>query len=165
MSKILNNNAKFEMLQFDHDKELNYTLNLEKKIIHVLKDLQNKEKIREVCYNHLYHCGSRPGILYRMAKVHRTAINRFPSLRPILSSINWPSYKLAKFPVPLLTPLASNNFTIKDSFSFVEEVSSFDCAHYITNFDIGSLFTNIPLEQTINICVDKLFENNTKVNN
>ena len=29
MYKILNN-AKFEMLQFDYDKELNYVLNLEK---------------------------------------------------------------------------------------------------------------------------------------
>ena len=44
-------------------------------------------------------------------------------------------------------------------------MSSFDCAHYMTSFDIDSLFTNIPLEKTINICVDKLFENNTKVNN
>ena len=43
------------------------------------------------------------------------------------------------------------------------EVSSFDCAHYITSFDIESLFTNIPLEGTMNICVDKLFENKTKV--
>ena len=33
MSKILNNNAKFEMLQFDHDKKLNYILDLEKKIL------------------------------------------------------------------------------------------------------------------------------------
>ena len=48
MSKILNNNAKFEVLQFDHDKELNYILNLEKKIIDVLKDLKNKEEITEV---------------------------------------------------------------------------------------------------------------------
>ena len=31
MCKILNNNPKFEMLQFDHDKELNYILKLEKK--------------------------------------------------------------------------------------------------------------------------------------
>ena len=31
MYKILNNNVKFEMLKFDHDKELNYVLNLEKK--------------------------------------------------------------------------------------------------------------------------------------
>ena len=33
------------------------------------------------------------------------------------------------------------------------------------SFDIESLFTNIPLEETINICVDKLLENNTKVDN
>ena len=31
MYKILNNNVKFEMLKFDHDKELNYVFNLEKK--------------------------------------------------------------------------------------------------------------------------------------
>ena len=35
----------------------------------------------------------------------------------------------------------------------------------MTSSDIQSLFTNIPLEETIKICVDKLFENNTKVNN
>ena len=33
------------------------------------------------------------------------------------------------------------------------------------SFDIESPFTNIPLEKTVNICFDKLFENNTKVNN
>ena len=33
----------------------------------------------------------------------------------------------------------------------------------MTSFDIESLFTNILLEE--NICVDKLFENNAKVNN
>ena len=35
----------------------------------------------------------------------------------------------------------------------------------MTSFDIVSLFTKIPLEEIINICVDKLFENNSKVNN
>ena len=53
MYKILNNNAKFKMLQFDHDKELNYILNLQKKIINVLKDPNNKEEITEVDYNQL----------------------------------------------------------------------------------------------------------------
>ena len=48
MSKILNNNAKFEMLELDHDKKLNYVLNLEKKIVNVLKDLNNKEEIAVV---------------------------------------------------------------------------------------------------------------------
>ena len=90
-------------------------------------------------------------------KVHKHTINT-------PRCINTPSYKLAKFLVLLLT-VTSNNFTIKDLFSFAEEVSSFDCAYYMTSFDIESLFTNIPLEETINICVEKLFENNTKVNN
>ena len=166
MSKIFNNSAKFEILQFDHDhQELNYILNLEKKNINVLKDPNNKVEVTEVDYSHLYPCGSRPGILYGMAKVHKPVTDRCPSLQPILPAINTPSYKLAKFLVLLLTPLTSNDFTIKDSFSFAEEVSSFDCAYYMTSFDIESLFTNIPLEETINICVDKLFENNTKVNN
>ena len=80
MYKILNNNAKFEMLQFDHDKEFNYVLNLEKKVINVLKDLNNKEEITEVDYNYLYPCGSRPGILYGTAKVHNPVTDRCPSL-------------------------------------------------------------------------------------
>ena len=97
--------------------------------------------------------------------MHKPVTDRCPSFRPILFVINTPSYKLAKFLVPLLTLLTSNDYTTKDSFSFAEEVSSFDCAHYMTSFDIESLFTNIPLEETINIRVNKLFENNTKVNN
>ena len=69
MSKILNNNPKFQMLQFDHNKKLSYVLNLEKKKgVNVLKDLSNKEEITEVDYNHLCPCGSHPGILYCMAK-------------------------------------------------------------------------------------------------
>ena len=72
MSKILNNNARFEMLQFDHDKELNYFLNLEKKLVDVLKDLKNKE----VDYNHLYPCSFNLDILYGIAKVNKPVINQ-----------------------------------------------------------------------------------------
>ena len=110
MSKTLNNNVMFEIFQFDHDKELNYILNLQRKIINVLKDLTNKEEITEVDYNHPYPCGSRPGILYGIAKVHKPVTDRCLSLRPIISLINTPSYKLDKFLVPLLTPLTTSAF-------------------------------------------------------
>ena len=53
LSKLLNNITKFELLQFDHDKEMNCILNLKKKIINFLTDLNNKEKITDVDYNHL----------------------------------------------------------------------------------------------------------------
>ena len=87
-----------------------------------------------------------------MAKVHKPVTDFCPSFRPILSVINTLSYKLAKYFVLLLTPLTSNDYTIKDSFSFAEEVSSFDCTHYIASSDTESLFTNILLEEAINIC-------------
>ena len=54
---------------------------------------------------------------------------------------------------------------IKDSFSFAKEVSSIDCGHYLISFDIKSLFINIPLQDIINICVDKLCKNQAKFNN
>ena len=57
------------------------------------------------------------------------------------------------------------NYVLKDSFSFAEEMSSFDCAHFMTSFNNESLFTKILLEETINICVDKLLSWKTKANN
>ena len=68
MSKIFNKNSKFELLQLDSDKELNYILNLEKKITNVLKDLKSKE---EVDYNHLHLSDSCLGISYHLTKVHK----------------------------------------------------------------------------------------------
>ena len=37
---------------------------------------------------------------------------------PILSAINTPTYKLAKFLVPILKSLTSNEYTVKESFAF-----------------------------------------------
>ena len=99
-----------------------------------------------------------------MSKVYKPEIGRGPSLRPVLSAINTP-YKLAIFLVPLLKSLTWNDYTINDSFSFAEEVYSFDCAHYLTSFDIESLFTNIQLEETTKICVDKFFKTKMINNN
>ena len=35
----------------------------------------------------------------------------------------------------------------------------------MASLDIESLFTNIPLEETISVCCDSLFSNDAKVNN
>ena len=74
-------------------------------------------------------------------------------------------YKLAIFLAPLLKSLTSNDYTINDSFSFAEEVSSFDCVYYLTSFDIELLYTNIQLEETTKICVDKFFKTKIIKNN
>ena len=54
----------------------------------------------------------------------------------------------------------TNEFTLKCSFDFAEEVVSYDHNLCMDNLDVESLFTNIPLEETIKNCVNDLFSNN-----
>ena len=70
--------------------------------------------------------------------------------------------EVAKFFVPLLHPISSNPLTVTDTFSFVKEIPilPFNTNNVImASFDITSLFTNIPLDETIDIIVNKCFSN------
>ena len=80
-----------------------------------------------------------------------------PPFRPILSAINAPSYKIAKFLTPLLAKLTKNEFVSKDSFEFARVVRNQNPDLFMASFDIDSLFTNVPLDETIDISVKKLF--------
>ena len=95
--------------------------------------------------------------MYGSYKVHKASVGNCPPFRPIFSALNTPTYKLAKFLVPILKPLTTNEFTVKDSFHFAEEIV--DQQHlFIGSLDVDSLFTNIPLEETFEICTNELFK-------
>ena len=76
-----------------------------------------------------------------------------------------PTCKLGKFLVLILEPLPTNKYTIKNSFTFSEELQSFDSKLVMTRFDIELLFTNITLLETIELCVENLFQDRTHVEN
>ena len=80
-----------------------------------------------------------------------------PKLRPILSAINSPTYKLSQYMNKLLKPFTTNQYTAKDSFSFTTDISKQDTAMYMSSLDVDSLFTNIPLKETVKICSNLLF--------
>ena len=111
----------------------------------------------------LKQVGTRSGITYGLRKVHEDIINNCPSFWPIFSKINTRTYKLAKFLVPILKSLTSNEYTVKDLFAFAEETVKQDSQFFMGNLDVDFLFTNIPLEETIDICLNTLFENMEKV--
>ena len=99
--------------------------------------------------------------MYGLPKVHKP---NFP-LRPIISAIGTHSYKLAKFLVPLLRPFSTNTFTINDTFTFVKELRELKINTndvIMASFDVKSLFTNIPLDETINIIINKCFASATR---
>ena len=59
--------------------------------------------------------------------------------------------------------MTSNEYTVKDSFTFTEEIFEQDSGFFIGSLDADPVFTNIPLEETIDICADTLFENTKTV--
>ena len=158
MKLTLADTSKFKKIQIDDSKVLNHLIHMENKIVELLKRLKEKQEISDKVYKELYPTGSKPGILYGLCKIHKSIVDGVPPFRPILSAIGTPTYKLAKFFVPLLEPLTYNQYTIKDSFSFCEELKHFNTNLIMASFDIESLFTKIPLQETIDLCVQKLFE-------
>ena len=151
MKNILNDGAKFHKVYIDNDKILNQLIHMESRVTDVFKNLRDKKEISIKQDQDLSPSGSRPGIMYGLAKVHKIVTDGLPSFRAILSTIGTPTNKLAKFLVPMLEPLTTNQYTIKDSFTFAEELQSFDPKLVVTSFDIESLFTNIPLQETIDL--------------
>ncbi|KAG0425394.1 hypothetical protein DMUE_6035, partial [Dictyocoela muelleri] len=98
-----------------------------------------------------------PDVLYGLPKIHKPNI----PLRPIISAINSPNYNLAKFLVPILDPLTKTQYTLTDTIDFIIclNSSSFGTC-FMTSFDIESLYTNLPISETINIITNELFHNN-----
>ena len=83
-----------------------------------------------------------------------------------MSAIGTATYKLAKFLLPFLTQLTKNGYTATDSFHLAEEICKQDPNLYMASLHVDSLFTNIPLDKTIDICIDSLCkddENNPKI--
>ena len=129
----------------------------ENRLVRFLRDTLLKQKIiTEEVYRQLFPSGSVAGVLYGLPKVHK---DNFPA-RPILSAIGTYNYNLAKFLVPILQPFAVGQYTVKDSFAFVSEITAYktDFDLVMASFDVSSLFTNVPLDECVDLCVDLLFE-------
>ena len=112
---------------------------MENRISFVLQKLKEKNQILDEKYKDLHSVGSRPGILYGRAKIHKPIKDSVPRFPPILSDIGTPTYQIARFFVLLLAPLTSNEYIIKNPFSFSEELSTFDSNLVMASFDIESL--------------------------
>ena len=67
--------------------------------------------------------------------------------------------------MPILSPFTVNEFTVHDLFSFAEEVLNLDVNCIMASLDVESLFINIPLDETIENCINDLFSNNATVHN
>ena len=99
--------------------------------------------------------GSRAGVLYGLPKIHKDGI----PIRPIISAVNTYNYELAKYLVEILSPLVNNEFTVRDTYEFVNKASNLnpEIDRFMASFDVDSLFTNVPTKETIDLILDLAF--------
>ena len=105
----------------------------------------------------------KPGIpprIYGLPKIHKQGI----PLRPIVNSIGSPNYHLAKYLARILKPFVGGTaHHVKNSYDFVKTVQqiSINAEDILVSFDVKSLFTKVPLEDTLEE-LGKIFPHETK---
>ena len=152
--EILNDESKFKLLNEDP------TIKREGQLKRFLCKLNKNYKnfFSKSDYENIYPKGSVPARIYGLPKIHKQ-FSTVPPFRPVVSSIGTFNYHLARYLGSLLTPILPMEYAAKDTFTFVQELKEVSLRNkYMVSFDVCSLFTNIPLDETINIAVDLIFE-------
>ena len=147
------------------NKEIRHLLDIGSSIQNCLDSLLDNTYLPKEDYKFLKPIGAKPGIMYGLCKVHKynSSTNKIPPFRLILSAIGTATYNFAKFFVPILKEFTVKKYTLSDLFSFCKEIKDQDSSLCMVSFDIQSLLINIPLGKTINICVERAFQNKRKV--
>ena len=101
--------------------------------------------------------------MYGLCQVQKQEVHGCSPFRSILSALKTPTYNLVTFLVPILDTLTKNEYTVKDSFHFAEEICEQDPSLSMGSLDVDSLFTSIPLDETIDIYISQVFENTDTV--
>ena len=93
--------------------------------------------------------------LVRSFKMHKDNV----PLRPILCSIGSLTYQCASWLSKSLKELRRHPSTAKDTFHFIKMIADHElgCNHITCSCDVKNLFTNIPVDFTVNLILDKVF--------
>lgn len=103
--------------------------------------------------------------LYGVVKIHKEDC----PVRPIVSTVNSPTSELVKFITKILTVSFQeyNQFSIKNSAIFAAKVNDLQLpdGYVLVSLDVVSLFTNIPLQLTIDVITEEwqLIQDNTDI--
>ena len=155
----LTSSRKFKKLKDDP------TLLREGHLQRVLRNSKKNEEIDNIIYYKIYPRGSQPARIYVLPKMHKVQDHSStPPLWPIVSSIGTYNYNVAKYLCTLLNHHIPDDYCACDTFTFVSEVTSLHTLNkFMVSFDVESLFTNIPLIESIDLAVDHIMKGNANI--
>ena len=157
--EVVNDSSKFKKL--DGDK----TVTRETKLQKFLLKLKKKGFFNEIDYTKVYPTGSSVARIYGLPKMHKlkSAVDKL-KVRPIVSCIKAYNYGLSSYLAKMVNPLIPKDFCADDTFSFIQDVRNIDTHDcFMVSYDVTSLFTNIPLDETIQLAVDLVFESQPNI--
>ena len=102
--------------------------------------------------------------MYSTAKIHKLKddeledISKHP-IRRIVSIIGTATYFTAKYLPKLLAPLSTSKYTVNNSKEFIERLKKIKLqnGYEMISFDVVNLFTNVPLNKTIDLILRKVY--------
>ncbi|XP_068229086.1 uncharacterized protein [Palaemon carinicauda] len=98
-----------------------------------------------------------PGYLYGNVKTHKQG----NLLQPIISQCPTPTYQLAKKLNTILTPYVPDQHCVASSAEFLERIKDVRGEGVIASMDVESLFTNVPVDETIDLIADRVYRDET----
>ena len=144
--------------QFYKECSENLTLKHHQIIQELVTELLEKEFISEQTYTFLSSGGKRTSVFYILPKIHKNLEN--PPGRPIVSSIDCPTERISMMLDMILQPLLlTTKSYIKDTPDFLRKLSKeiiLEEENFFT-LDVSSLYTNIPLEESLQIMEKEFF--------
>jgi len=132
----------------------------EERVVTTLQRLRDNESISEELYGKLKPLGSQPARLYGLAKVHKNAT----PVRPVLSMPGSSYYNIATCVAGWLSAvdecgINSSTKQISDCLGHIE----LEEEEELVSFDVSSLYTNVPVLESINVCAELLFSGKYKL--
>ena len=108
----------------------------------------------------MYRSCYAPAVNYGAPKMHKfSSSDSFTKLRLIVSSIGAFNYNLTRFLYDLLSPLVPNDYSSKDTFSFVSQINNANLSRKVlVSYQVTSLFNNISLQETNDIAINFYFQ-------
>ena len=99
----------------------------------------------------------RPGYIYGNPKIHKNT--KDPPIRTIISQIGIPTYEIAKSLNKIIVQYMPKRHMVESTYEMLNIVRTMTQRKKMTSLDADNLFTNVPVNTTIDIILEIVYEN------
>ena len=135
------------------------TENIKKKINDIARPLKDSN---QQLYKALHRSGAfGDGHLYGLPKIHKDSTH--PPLRPIISMSGTVTHDVAQYLNKIIRPFINKKYMLQSSDELLVHLADLrlNSRQSLVSLDVESLFTNVPIDATIEVILDAVYSHPT----